>query len=104
MDPGRMDRRIELQAETETSDGMGGWIVETTTFATVWASVKQSGGREYLHADRIIDERRAVFTVHWRGDITTETTVLWDGDTWDVHEVREIGRRAGLELHCTSTA
>jgi hypothetical protein len=31
--------------------------------------------------------------------MTTEDRVDYDGQLHDIHEVRELGRRAGLELH-----
>lgn len=103
MRAGKMDRRITIRGTTLVPDGYGGWIEGgVTDIATVWASAQQQGGREFIAADQVQSERRVVFRLRYRSDLDTTNTVLFEGTEFNIREVRELGRRAGLELHCTS--
>lgn len=98
MRAGALDRRITIQANATVIDQNGQPVPGWTTRATVWAQVKQTAGREFLAAEQILAEERAVFLIRWRGDIAATDRILWDGKTYDVKWAREIGRRQGLEI------
>ncbi|SDD71982.1 phage head closure protein [Rhodospira trueperi] len=103
MNIGRMDRRITVMVTSMIDDGYGGTIPGgTVALGTFWANVRQLSGREFIGAEAVQAERKAVFTVHWVDGLDTTATVEWDGATWNIREVREVGRREALELHCTS--
>lgn len=101
MRAGDLDRRIELQSFTFVDDGGGGGVETWTTYATMWAAYQQISGREYLAAGGIQTERRVVFRLRWRDDITTAHRVVYGSQVFEIHEVRELDRKAGLELHTT---
>jgi SPP1 family predicted phage head-tail adaptor len=69
---------------------------------TVWAEALQQGGSEFLRAATIESERKVVFRIRWLAGITVQHRVLYDGREHNVIEVKEFGRREGLELHATS--
>lgn len=97
---GDLDRRISLQRSTDETDPVYGEARPVwSTFATVAASVRQVSGREFLAATEQAGERRAVFVIRWRGDVTTTDRVAYLGEPYDIDDVREIGRREGLEIH-----
>jgi len=103
MNPGRFDRLVTIEAFT-TTQSPSGFLTETwTTFATTWAQFIQESGKEFFANDQTVAERKAVFRMNWLDGVTVQHRVTYDGETWDIHEVRELGRRAGLELHCTAT-
>src|SRR3546814_21196794 len=56
-----MDRRVTLQRFTTTQDEYGEEIQTWTDVATVFAEVRQQGGKEYLAAATTLAERRVVF-------------------------------------------
>lgn len=103
MRAGIMDRRITVQHYTTVDDGYGNEIPTWADLATVWASVQQESGREFIQASAITPERRVVFRIRWIDGITTTHRVIYEGRQHDIHQVREIGRREGLELHTTAT-
>jgi len=97
-----MDRRITIQRyEVVGDDGFGNEITEWNDLATVWAEVKQESGREFFAAAAIQSERKVIFKLRWM-DVTVIDRVSYDGTLHDIHEVRELGRTEGLELHTTA--
>lgn len=103
MRSGDLDRRITLQSFETVSDGAGGSTTTWVDLATVWASVQQQSGREYFALGTTQTEVKRVFRLRWRNDITTLQRVVYDGQNHNIDEVKELGRRAGLELHATAT-
>lgn len=102
MRSGDMDRRIVIQ-EAQFVSGPGGvtstvWV----TIATLWASMKQVSGREYLAAASIQSDRKVTFRIRWIDGITPVHRILYRGVEHDIHEVRELGRKQGIELHTTA--
>lgn len=98
---GAFDRRITLQRYTESRDPDTNAVIHTWVdhIANVPASVRQTAGREFLEGSQILAERRAVFTVRF-ADMTVLDRVSYDGRLFNISDVREIGRRAFLELQC----
>lgn len=99
MDSGGLDRRVTLQRFTTIQDEYGEEIQVWTDLATVFAEVRQQGGREYLAAASTVAERRVVFFVRWFAGLTVLDRVSFGGVLHNIAEVREIGRRDGVELH-----
>ena len=104
---GRLDRTIVLQRRTVTDDveptETWGPLPQTAPQPTeVRAQVVQQSGRELFAADQLQAERKVLFRIRWRSDVTEKDRVLYDGRIHDIHEVRELGRRDGLELFTTT--
>ena len=103
MNIGALDRRIVIQQNTATQDGFGEMIASWSTLATVWAAKKKQTGREFLaDADQTVGERKTVWVIRWRTDVTNLMRVSYDGDFYNINDVNEIGRKAGLELMTTA--
>jgi SPP1 family predicted phage head-tail adaptor len=49
-DPGRLNRRLALEAPVETPDGAGGIVRTYETVATLWASVEPTAARGTVEA------------------------------------------------------
>lgn len=103
MRAGDMDRRITIQERHETESPSGAPIITWEDVATVWAEVQQQGGREFFAAVQVVSERRVVFRLRWLDGITVLHRVIYEDREHDIAEVRELGRRAGLELHTTAS-
>src|SRR3546814_13879789 len=93
MRTGDMDRRVTLQRFTTTQDEYGEEIQTWTDLATVFAEVRQQGGKEYLAAATTLAARRVVFFLRWFPGLTVEDRVGYDGLPHQIQEGREIGRR-----------
>src|SRR3546814_6741718 len=72
MRTGDMDRRVTLQRFTTTQDEYGEEIQTWTDLATVFAEVRQQGGKEYLAAATTLAERRVVFFLRWFPGLRSE--------------------------------
>jgi SPP1 family predicted phage head-tail adaptor len=97
---GDLDRRITLRHRAQTTLEPYGEVVDSfQDFATISAAVRQISGREFLSAGAVVAERRAVFTIRYRADVLVTDRVVFAGAPFDIREIREIGRREGLEIH-----
>ncbi len=99
MRAGDLDRRVTIRRYTVTEDPFGGEVHEWTDLATVWANVRQESGREFMAAATEMASRKVIFRLRWMAGLTVLDKVHFEGRDHDIHEVRELGRRAGLELH-----
>jgi len=105
MRAGDMDRRITIQRYVVIGDdGFGNEITEWIDLATVWAEVKQESGREFFAYGGINSDRKVVFRLRWiDGGVTVLDRVSYGDRDHNIHEVRELGRQVGLELHTTAS-
>lgn len=102
---GDLDRRIAIQRATTTRDpDTNEEIPSWSTVATVAAGVRQTAGREFLDGSAMVGEQRAVFVIRFLGGVTVLDRVLFGSTVFDLDDVREIGRREGLELHGRAVA
>lgn len=101
MRSGDMDRRVTIQRATLVDDGYG-TVQVWSDLVTIWAEVRQEGGREFFAAATINSERKVIFRIRWT-DVSVLDRVAYGGRNHDIHEVRELGRQAGIELHTTAT-
>lgn len=89
---GRLNRRVTFQAEVQTPDGGGGYVLAWSSFLTVWGGFQPERGREALAAGRLQSAASGVLTVRVSSDtetITTDHRVLIDGEPY---QVRSIGQ------------
>lgn len=99
---GRLDRRINLQRTgTPTDDGFRTKPGGFATFATVWARVRPAPGTERFASGETAATAPIVFDIRWSSvvaDLNPKDRVLFDGRSYDIKSVNEIGRREGLEI------
>lgn len=103
MRAGDLDRRITIENIVIGQSPSGEPIETWTPVATVWAEVQQQSGREFFATAQTVSERRVVFKLRWLAGITVLHRVIYDAREHNIQEVREIGRRAGLELHTAAS-
>jgi SPP1 family predicted phage head-tail adaptor len=103
MRAGGLDRRVTLQRFTVTTDDYGEEIQTWSDLATVFAEVRQQSGREFFAAAQEQAARLVVFFIRWFPGLTVLDRVSYADTLHDIVEVREIGRRDGLELHTVAS-
>lgn len=105
MRAGDMDRHITILCyELAGDDGWGNPVETHVPTEEVWAEAKQESGREFFAAASIQSERKVVFRLRWIDpEVRVYDRVLYAGREHNIHEVRELGRKEGLELHTTSS-
>ena len=103
MKAGSLDRKITIQAVTFSEPDDYGSVHEAwTDKATVAAYVQQESGREFMSGPGLTQEKKALFRLRWMDGIDVTMRILYAGRIWDVHDVKELGRREGLELHAST--
>lgn len=104
MKAGPLDRRVTIQRYTETRDEFNEPIMTWADLATVSARVVQQSGREFLSADQTQAERRVLFRLRWIDGVTVLDRVSYTGRLHNIQDVKELGRREGLELMTLAAA
>jgi SPP1 family predicted phage head-tail adaptor len=100
MQAGKLDRVIEIQRPTTTLDLYGtptqGWAKVATMRAQLLAfSTDDREGQRGSTTDTVITLR-----TRWLDDVTLENRVLYDGQAYTIRQIKEIGRRVGLDIIC----
>ena len=101
MRAGQLDRRIRIEAKSITHSDSGQEVVTWTELATVAARKIENRGAERFAAQQIVGHAVKTFWIRWSetvSAITTEHRIVFDGRNYDITDVREIGRRVGLEI------
>ena len=107
MRSGDLDRRIVIQSpNTGTRNSFGEFIPSWTAIGTTWPAqytpVRDSERFANSEATAAITAR---FLVRWCNALSTvdeRHRIVFDGRTWDIVAVKEVGRREGLEISATA--
>lgn len=102
---GKLDRRITLLARGVVRDGYGDAKDQFTPLDEVWAGVIFNRGMEKMRAGEAQRQAQVevTFRIRWRPDLTRDMRVEWDGVSYDVTNVVEIGRRVGADLEAVAS-
>lgn len=98
-----MRDRLQLQSESRTSDGGGGFATTWSTLATVWGRVVPRRGAERREADRVEDATVVEFEIRYRTGISAAQRLVHvpTGDTYNIRSViNPDARRRFLRLVC----
>lgn len=97
---GDLDRRILIQRDAGERDSFGQPVEDWQNVATVWARVRWLSGNESFSegGEQRVARQMVEFTVRWRPGLEPRLRVVWEGRTYDIVDVAEIGRREGVSL------
>lgn len=107
MQAGDLDRRIRLERFTETRDEYNEPVKAWATLATRSASYEPLSDGEKFSASETAANASARFRIRWSGatrDLNPKDRLIFDGDTWEIIRVKEVGRREGQEITAASRA
>ncbi|MGE0853648.1 MAG: phage head closure protein [Hyphomicrobiaceae bacterium] len=102
MRSGKLDRTITIQAFTADVDDYGTPAPTWSDVATVRAELIQASTVEFIRAFGASDENIVIFRIRWLAGVTTSHRVVYDGQGFNIKELKEIGRRKVLELRTVS--
>ena len=98
-----MDRTIKIQRVSVPSVDASGTPVETwTDLTTVRAQIVGASTEEFIRGAGASDETVVVFRTWWIDGITNADRIIYQGVIHNLKEIKEIGRRNGLELRTIS--
>jgi len=103
---GKLDRRIRLerpyvQQQEDTGEEVHTWL----PVATVWAEKVEQRGAERFAARQFVGSAIRTFRFRWSEtvkDVTVHWRIYFDGRHYDITDVRELGRRVGIEIDCNT--
>lgn len=107
MRAGPLDRRITLERFTSTRDVYNEEVQTWTTLATRSASFEPLSDGERFRASETAATASARFVIRHSttvADLNPLDRLVFEGVTWQILRVKEIGRREGIEISATVRA
>lgn len=95
---GKMDRHITIERETEIVKPSGDLVKAWMPVAVVWAEVLQQSATEFFTGFGEAETGTMIFRVRYRPGITTADRVTYNGQSYGLKEIKELGRFEALEL------
>lgn len=93
METGKLRSRIIIQQKSSAFDAAGEPGGAWTTFATVWASIKPSGGGERYVNQQVIANVSHEIGIRFNSGITPKMRVLYGSRVFDILAVHDIDER-----------
>lgn len=101
MRAGKLDKIIRIKTVTYTDTPDGGQIPVTTYRENLRAQLIEESTEEFMRAAGTSTERVRIFRTRYLDGVTLVDRVEYLGLEYDLKQIKEIGRRRGLELRCT---
>jgi SPP1 family predicted phage head-tail adaptor len=92
-DPGRLNRRLVLEAPVETADGAGGVTRSYAAVTTLWASVEPVAARGHVVADAAGATITHRIVIRFGADVTTRHRLREGTRIFRIVSVREQHKR-----------
>lgn len=100
MRAGRLNKRITIQSPATGQDATGEPTTGWTDVATVWASIVDVSGREYVAAGGLQNSAQTKITIRYRAGIVPSMRVVHGSDAYNVEAVLGQDKRS-LLLMCS---
>lgn len=103
MNPGRMNRRLTIQARTLTKDSAGGKAETWADSFDCWGELMASKGSEGIAANADRPKRELKFRIRYKSGINAGThRVLYQLAFYDIEEIIEQGIKDKMIIRCSS--
>jgi SPP1 family predicted phage head-tail adaptor len=98
-DPGRLNRRLMLEAPVESADGAGGVSRSFAAIATLWVSVMPVSAARQIEAERLGAKVTHRLHLRFSNDITTRHRFRGGARIYRIVSIRDRdGRKRFLEI------
>lgn len=104
---GHLDREIVIERATVIANSMNEDVPSWSLLAERWASALPVKDGERFQAGEVQSEITMRFQIRWTtetADLDERDRVTFDGRVYDIHGVKEIGRRVGQEISAAARA
>lgn len=102
MKAGKLDQVITVQRFTNTVNEFGTPVQSWSDLVTVRAQIIQGSTTEFIQGGAR-DDTVMIFRTRWIEGITTADRVVFDGDYFNVKELKPIGRAKGLDIRTVAS-
>lgn len=102
MRAGKLNKIITIERATTTVDNYGTPQQTLATITTVRAQLIQSSTEEFMRSFGAASETLVAFRIRHMDGLKVADRVTHEGSAYDLKEIKELGRRDGLELRCVS--
>lgn len=100
MRAGNLDRVIQIERELTALDIYGAPIRAWTAFAAVRAQVLQFAIDDREGARGNTTDKTITFRMRFLDGVTIDNRVAYQDQTYAIRQIKEIGRRVGLDIVC----
>lgn len=100
MRAGNLDRIIEIQRRTTGLDLYGTPVETWTTFATMRAQLLKNATDDREDARGHTTDAVLTFRMYYFASLSLNDRLLYEGRQFEVKQITEIGRRAGMDVNC----
>ncbi|MGN6311747.1 MAG: phage head closure protein [Xanthobacteraceae bacterium] len=99
MRAGSMDRFITIETPTVTRDDYGSAVTTWSTLVSLRAQLvnRSIDNRE---GQQTTTDNTATFRTYFYPGVTLDHRVMFEGQAFKITSMRELGRRAGMDLTC----
>jgi len=104
MRAGSLVQLIAIDRPGSTVDDYGSEVVGWTAVTTTRAQLVQASTEEFLRSFGTSSEISTIFRTRFINGLTLSDRITHNGNRFDLVEIKEIGRRKGLELRCKAAA
>jgi SPP1 family predicted phage head-tail adaptor len=101
LDAGRLDRRIRLERASTSTNDFNEVVRTWALLAEVWARWMPVRDEERWQAGQIGATVTDRFQIRWRAftpPLGPTDRLIYEGRTYEIHGVKELGRRQGFEI------
>lgn len=101
MRAGGLDRRITIQRQSVAQSDSGEEVITWVDVAEVWARKVENRGDERFAQQQAVGHAPKTFVIRWSStvaEVTDEHRIVFDGRNFNITDIRELGRREGIEL------
>ena len=102
MRSGKLDQVITVQRFTNTVDEYGTPVATWADLVTVRAQIIQQSTTEFIQGGAR-DDTAMIFRTRWIEDVTTADRVVFDGDRFNIKELKPLGRAKGLDIRTVAS-
>lgn len=103
MRAGRLDKSITVQQFTSTLDDYGTPTMSWSDLATVRAQIVQATTEEFIRGFGASEETAIIFRIRHLDNVDLGDRISFGSKVYNIKELKEIGRRKGLELRCVAS-
>lgn len=101
MRAGDLDRLITIEQPASGFDVYGATTQVWTKFATMRAKMMQISLNDLESASRgNTSDKTIVFRTRWLDGLTLENRIIYEEQAFTVRQIKELGRRVGLDITC----